>query len=80
METTIFSVSLQHLVTVGRDFACSVWSGNQMAAALNWEETMPQVAAKSHRYLACRSAKMKQFNPAEGELVDMSSSVSGLGE
>lgn len=51
-----------------------------MAAALNWEETTPQVAPKSHRYLACRSAKTNQaVNVAEGELVDVSLFVPGLG-
>uniref|UniRef100_A0A3P9JVP9 Prolactin regulatory element binding n=1 Tax=Oryzias latipes TaxID=8090 RepID=A0A3P9JVP9_ORYLA len=53
IEDLDLSPGNKHLVTVGRDFACSVWSGNQMAAALNWEETTPQVAPKSHRYLAC---------------------------
>lgn len=45
---------MQHLVTVGRDFACSVWSGNQLAMGLKWNETMPQIAEKTYRYMACR--------------------------
>lgn len=44
----------QHLVSAGRDFSCSVWSGSQLAMGLNWLETMPQIAEKSYRYMACR--------------------------
>lgn len=45
---------LQQLVTVGRDFVCNVWSDNQLVTSLNWLETMPQIAEKTYRYMACR--------------------------
>ncbi|XP_004077683.1 prolactin regulatory element-binding protein [Oryzias latipes] len=64
IEDLDLSPGNKHLVTVGRDFACSVWSGNQMAAALNWEETTPQVAPKSHRYLACRFGRVEDQKDA----------------
>lgn len=49
----------KHLVTVGRDFACSVWSGSQLAIGLNWLESMPQIAEKTYRYMACRFGKVE---------------------
>ncbi|XP_072251135.1 guanine nucleotide-exchange factor SEC12 isoform X1 [Leuresthes tenuis] len=49
----------KHLVTVGRDFACNVWSGNQLAMGLNWHETIPQIAEKSYRYMACRFGRVE---------------------
>ncbi|KAM8733886.1 guanine nucleotide-exchange factor SEC12 [Acanthopagrus schlegelii] len=49
----------KHLVTVGRDFACSVWSGSQLAMGLKWLETMPQIAEKTYRYMACRFGKVE---------------------
>lgn len=54
----LYCVLMQHLVTVGRDFACNVWSGNQLAMGLKWLETMPQIAEKAYRYMACRSKKI----------------------
>ncbi|KAI2655771.1 Prolactin regulatory element-binding protein [Labeo rohita] len=36
----------EHIVTVGRDFECSVWSGDQLAVGLCWHENMPQIAEK----------------------------------
>ncbi|KAA8579051.1 hypothetical protein FQN60_016742 [Etheostoma spectabile] len=48
----------EHLVTVGRDFSCSVWSGSQLAMGLKWLETMPQIAEKIYRYMACRFGKV----------------------
>uniref|UniRef100_A0A3B3XMJ5 Uncharacterized protein n=1 Tax=Poecilia mexicana TaxID=48701 RepID=A0A3B3XMJ5_9TELE len=44
----------EQLVTVGRDFVCNVWSDNQLVTSLNWLETMPQIAEKTYRYMACR--------------------------
>lgn len=44
----------KHLVTVGRDFSCSVWSGSQLAVGLNWLETKPVIPASTYRYMACR--------------------------
>ncbi|CAN9514184.1 unnamed protein product [Ophioblennius macclurei] len=54
VEDLDMSPGNKHLVTVGRDFSCSVWSGNQLAVALNWHESMPQIAQKTYRYMACR--------------------------
>lgn len=47
-------VVVQHLVTVCRGFCCSVWVGNQVALALKWTETKPEIADTTYRYLACR--------------------------
>ncbi|CDQ83864.1 unnamed protein product [Oncorhynchus mykiss] len=57
IEDLDISPNNKHLVTVGRDFACSIWSGNQLAMSLCWHEKMPQIAAKSYRYMACRQAQ-----------------------
>ncbi|KAI3361606.1 hypothetical protein L3Q82_013744 [Scortum barcoo] len=54
IEDLDMSPGNKHLVTVGRDFACSVWSGNQLATGLKWLETMPKIAEKTYRYMACR--------------------------
>lgn len=50
-------MSLQRLVTVGRDFSCSVWSGNQLAMGLKWNETKPNIGEKTYRYMGCRSVQ-----------------------
>lgn len=65
--------SSQHLVTVGRDFSCSVWSGNQLAISLNWLETKPQIPEKMYRYLACRykTAKKLKFSMQSVSAVDL---------
>lgn len=47
-------VVVQHLVTVMRGFSCSVWVGNQLALALKWTQTKPEIAETAYRYLACR--------------------------
>ncbi|KAF3840246.1 hypothetical protein F7725_018963 [Dissostichus mawsoni] len=57
IEDLDMSPGNKHLVTVGRDFSCSVWSGSQLAMGLNWLETTPQIAEKSYRYMACRRPK-----------------------
>uniref|UniRef100_A0AAX7VFH9 Prolactin regulatory element binding n=1 Tax=Astatotilapia calliptera TaxID=8154 RepID=A0AAX7VFH9_ASTCA len=54
----------EHLVTVGRDFACSVWSGNQLSMSLKWHETMSQIDEKTYRYLACRFGKVEDQKDA----------------
>ncbi|XP_038566224.1 prolactin regulatory element-binding protein-like [Micropterus salmoides] len=54
----------KHLVTVGRDFACSVWSGNHLAMGLKWLETMPQIAEKTYRYMACRFGLVEDHKDA----------------
>ncbi|KAJ0066252.1 hypothetical protein NL108_004133 [Boleophthalmus pectinirostris] len=42
------------LVTVGRDFSCSVWSGDQLAMSLKWHQTRPGTGDKTYRYMGCR--------------------------
>ncbi|XP_035528637.1 prolactin regulatory element-binding protein isoform X1 [Morone saxatilis] len=64
IEDLDMSPGNKHLVTVGRDFACSVWSGNQLAMGLKWLETMPQIAEKSYRYMACRFGKVEDQKDA----------------
>ncbi|XP_051263291.1 prolactin regulatory element-binding protein [Dicentrarchus labrax] len=64
IEDVDMSPGNKHLVTVGRDFACSVWSGNQLAMGLQWLETMPQIAEKSYRYMACRFGKVEDQKDA----------------
>lgn len=54
----------QHLVTVGRDFICSTWSGDQLAMSLRWYENMPQIADKAYRYMACRFGKVEDQKDA----------------
>ncbi|XP_012712585.1 prolactin regulatory element-binding protein [Fundulus heteroclitus] len=54
IEDLDMSTESKQLVTVGRDFTCNVWSGNQLVTGLNWYETRPQIAEKSYRYMACR--------------------------
>ncbi|XP_058503801.1 prolactin regulatory element-binding protein [Solea solea] len=54
IEDLDMSPGNKHLVTVGRDFSCSVWTGNQLAMGLKWHETLPEMAEKTYRYLACR--------------------------
>ncbi|XP_032367329.1 guanine nucleotide-exchange factor SEC12 isoform X1 [Etheostoma spectabile] len=58
IEDLDMSPGNKHLVTVGRDFSCSVWSGSQLAMGLKWLETMPQIAEKIYRYMACRFGKV----------------------
>ncbi|XP_030014579.1 guanine nucleotide-exchange factor SEC12 [Sphaeramia orbicularis] len=64
IEDLDMSPGNKHLVTVGRDFACSVWSGNQLAMSLKWNETMPQIADKTYRYMACRFGKVEDQKDA----------------
>lgn len=64
IEDLDMSPGNKHLVTVGRDFACSVWSGNQFAMSLNWHETMSQIAEKTYRYLACRFGRVEDQRDA----------------
>lgn len=49
----------KHLVTVGRDFSCSLWCGTQLNMSLNWHKTMPHIAEKSYRYQSCRFGKVE---------------------
>lgn len=64
IEDLDLSLGNKHLVTVGRNFACSVWSGNQLVMGLNWQETMPQIAEKTYRYVACRFGKVEDQKDA----------------
>lgn len=59
IEDLDMSPGNKHLVTVGRDFVCSVWSGNQLAMSLKWFETVPNMAEKTYRYIACRFGKVE---------------------
>ncbi|KAM6935761.1 guanine nucleotide-exchange factor SEC12 [Lycodopsis pacificus] len=58
IEDLDMSPGNKHLVSIGRDFSCSVWSGSQLAMGLKWLETMPQIAEKTYRYMACRFGKV----------------------
>ncbi|XP_074508687.1 guanine nucleotide-exchange factor SEC12 isoform X2 [Sebastes fasciatus] len=64
IEDLDMSPGNKHLVTVGRDFSCSVWSGSQLAMGLKWLETMPQIAEKTYRYMACRFGKVEDQKDA----------------
>ncbi|MED6258170.1 hypothetical protein ATANTOWER_003791 [Ataeniobius toweri] len=64
IEDLDMSTGSKKLVTVGRDFTCSVWSGNQLVTGLNWHETLPQIAEKSYRYMACRFGNCEDENDA----------------
>ncbi|XP_034553814.1 prolactin regulatory element-binding protein [Notolabrus celidotus] len=64
IEDLDLSPGNKHLVTVGRDFSCSVWSGNQLAMGLSWSETMPHIAEKTYRYMACRFGKVEDQKDA----------------
>ncbi|XP_068188869.1 guanine nucleotide-exchange factor SEC12 [Antennarius striatus] len=59
IEDLDISPGNKHLVTVGRDFSCSVWSGNQLAVGLKWLETKPEIPEKSYRYMGCRFGKVE---------------------
>ncbi|XP_016342366.1 prolactin regulatory element-binding protein-like [Sinocyclocheilus anshuiensis] len=54
LEDIDISPDNKHIVTVGRDFECSVWSGDQLAVGLCWHENMPQITEKMYRYKSCR--------------------------
>ncbi|XP_054478430.1 prolactin regulatory element-binding protein isoform X3 [Anoplopoma fimbria] len=64
IEDLDLSPGNKHLVSIGRDFSCSVWSGNQLAMGLKWLETMPQIAEKTYRYMACRFGKLEDQKDA----------------
>ncbi|CAL8287360.1 unnamed protein product [Merluccius merluccius] len=64
IEDLDLSPGNEHLVSVGRDFVCSVWSGNQLALGLRWQDTMPQVADKAYRYMACRFGRVEDQKDA----------------
>ncbi|XP_061632150.1 prolactin regulatory element-binding protein [Phyllopteryx taeniolatus] len=64
IEDLDLSPGNKHLVTVGRDFSCSVWHHNQQVMGLKWHETMPQIAEKTYRYMACRFGKVEDQKDA----------------
>ncbi|XP_042346271.1 prolactin regulatory element-binding protein [Plectropomus leopardus] len=64
IEDLDISPGNKHLVTVGRDFSCSMWSGSQLAMSLKWLETMPQIAEKTYRYMSCRFGKVEDQKDA----------------
>ncbi|XP_048009446.1 prolactin regulatory element-binding protein [Megalobrama amblycephala] len=64
LEDIDISPDKKHIVTIGRDFACSVWSGDQLAVGLCWHESMPQITEKTYRYKACRFAKVEDQKDA----------------
>ncbi|XP_059195985.1 prolactin regulatory element-binding protein isoform X2 [Centropristis striata] len=64
IEDLDMSPGNKHLVTIGRDFSCSVWSGSQLSMSLKWLETMPQIAEKTYRYMACRFGKVEDQKDA----------------
>ncbi|KAA0702868.1 Prolactin regulatory element-binding protein [Triplophysa tibetana] len=64
LEDINISPDKKHIVTVGRDFECSVWSGDQLAMGLCWYENMPKIAEKTYRYKSCRFAKVEDQKDA----------------
>uniref|UniRef100_A0A8C6SS90 Prolactin regulatory element binding n=1 Tax=Neogobius melanostomus TaxID=47308 RepID=A0A8C6SS90_9GOBI len=52
------------LVTVGRDFSCSVWSGDQLAMGLEWHQTRPGVGERTYRYMSCRFGRVEDQKEA----------------
>ncbi|TRY53731.1 hypothetical protein DNTS_017018 [Danionella cerebrum] len=64
LEDLDISPDKKHIVSVGRDFECSVWSGDQLAMGLCWHENMPQITEKSYRYKSCRFGKVEDQKDA----------------
>ncbi|XP_072534937.1 guanine nucleotide-exchange factor SEC12 [Salminus brasiliensis] len=64
MEDLDISPDNKHIVTVGRDFTCSVWSGDQLALGLCWHENMPHITEKMYRYQSCRFGKVEDHKDA----------------
>ncbi|XP_054639005.1 prolactin regulatory element-binding protein [Dunckerocampus dactyliophorus] len=64
IEDLDLSKDNKHLVTVGRDFACSVWSNDQLVMALKWHETVSHIAEKTYRYMACRFGTVEDHKDA----------------
>ncbi|KAG9342765.1 hypothetical protein JZ751_015629 [Albula glossodonta] len=54
IEDLDISPDNKQVVTVGRDFGCSVWSNDQLVVGLRWHDNMPHIAEKTYRYQACR--------------------------
>ncbi|KAL7874533.1 hypothetical protein SRHO_G00055030 [Serrasalmus rhombeus] len=64
IEDLDISPDNKHIVTVGRDFACNVWSGDQLALGLCWHDNMPHITEKMYRYQSCRFAKVEDQKDA----------------
>ncbi|KAI4904034.1 hypothetical protein NFI96_033855 [Prochilodus magdalenae] len=64
IEDLDISPDNKHIVTIGRDFACSVWSGDQLALGLCWHNNMPHIKEKMYRYQSCRFAKVEDQKEA----------------
>ncbi|XP_067094004.1 prolactin regulatory element-binding protein isoform X1 [Osmerus mordax] len=58
VEDLDISEDNKHLVTVGRDLACSLWCGTQLNMSLDWSRALPQVAERTYRYQACRFGRV----------------------
>ncbi|XP_060778243.1 prolactin regulatory element-binding protein [Neoarius graeffei] len=54
----------KRIVTAGRDFACSVWSDDQLMLSLRWHDHMPHITEKKYRYQSCRFAKVEDQKDA----------------
>lgn len=58
IEDLDISPDNKHIVTVGRDFACSVWHHGQLAMGLCWHDNLPHIREKTYRYQSCRFGKV----------------------
>ncbi|XP_053315098.1 prolactin regulatory element-binding protein [Spea bombifrons] len=52
------------VVTVGQDFRCSVWEGDQLLTDLHWNENLPNIPDKMYRYRACRFGRVEDRKDA----------------
>ncbi|TSQ69488.1 Prolactin regulatory element-binding protein [Bagarius yarrelli] len=59
IEDIDISPDNKHIVTAGRDFACSVWKNDQLVLGLRWHENMPHITDKMYRYQSCRFAEVE---------------------
>ncbi|XP_078456577.1 guanine nucleotide-exchange factor SEC12 [Lampetra planeri] len=46
------------LVSVGRDFSCSVWQKGLLMLGLDWSKAKPDVPDKTYRFRACRFGRV----------------------
>uniref|UniRef100_W5ULI9 Prolactin regulatory element-binding protein n=1 Tax=Ictalurus punctatus TaxID=7998 RepID=W5ULI9_ICTPU len=64
VEDIDISPDNKRIVTAGRDFACSVWSDDQLMLGLHWHDHMPHITEKMYRYQSCRFAKVEDQKDA----------------
>ncbi|KAF4087991.1 hypothetical protein AMELA_G00077650 [Ameiurus melas] len=64
VEDIDISPDNKRIVTAGRDFACSVWSDDQLMLGLRWHDHMPHITEKMYRYQSCRFAKVEDQKDA----------------